>query len=153
MDWKKELDKKLSELNIKGGDINVRSNNIDNNNTRSRVHRIQDAPQERSSVINSPIKVEDKNKNIINHMEGKNMIGLEGALSDVDNVINKGIYNDRETKKEVKLVTDLEKIGAIVKILLKFLSTMRSNQLLTEEDKVKIKADKLARDAKKTTQK
>ena len=77
------------------------------------------------------------------------MIGIEGALSDVDDVVSKGIYKDRETKTEIKLNTDLEKIGAIVKILLKFLSTIRSNQLLCESDKIALKDARAKRDATK----
>jgi hypothetical protein len=36
-----------------------------------------------------------------------------------------------------------------IKVLVKFLSTMRSNQLLTEEDKKVLKAARAARDAEK----
>jgi hypothetical protein len=59
------------------------------------------------------------------------MITVEAALSDLE-AIAKG-----EGKYDGK--TDVQKIVEVAKVLVKFLSTMRSNQLLTEGEKVTIR--------------
>jgi len=138
-DWQKDLEKKATELNLKKEVANVQfrsSSGSDNRDSSGRIGSI------RLFISNKEINNKNSKKG------GKGMIGIEGALSDVDDVVSKGIYKDRETKTEIKLNTDLEKIGAIVKILLKFLSTIRSNQLLTEQDKVEIKKKKAERPVK-----
>lgn len=58
------------------------------------------------------------------------MITIDAVNSDLDK-----IATENETIS-VKFVV------AVVKVVMKFLSTMRSNQLLTEEDKKELKARK-----------
>jgi hypothetical protein len=64
------------------------------------------------------------------------MITVEGALKDLEVIEKEG---DASAKAIVKAL----------KVVVKFLSTMRSNQLLTEEDKKAIKAAKAKREAEK----
>jgi hypothetical protein len=63
-------------------------------------------------------------------MKGVTMITIDAVNSDLDK-----IATENETIS-VKFVV------AVVKVVMKFLSTMRSNQLLTEEDKKELKARK-----------
>ena len=58
------------------------------------------------------------------------MITIDAVNSDLDKI---AVENESIS---VKFVV------AIVKVVMKFLSTMRSNQLLTEEDKKELKAKK-----------
>ena len=58
------------------------------------------------------------------------MITVEGALKDLEVIETEA--TDAGAKSVVKAL----------KVVVKFLSTMRSNQLLTEEDKVRIKKAK-----------
>ena len=62
------------------------------------------------------------------------MITVEGALKDLD-VIEAEAIDGSGAKSIVKAL----------KVVVKFLSTMRSNQLLTEQDKVGIKKAKAER--------
>ena len=62
------------------------------------------------------------------------MITVEGALKDLEVI-----------EKEA---TDSKAVVKAIKVLVKFLSTMRSNQLLTEQDKLVIKGSKEARAVK-----
>jgi hypothetical protein len=61
------------------------------------------------------------------------MITLEGALKDME--VEKGKAQDTGSKA----------IIACLMVVVKMLSTMRSNQLLTENDKAKVQAAKEAR--------
>ena len=63
------------------------------------------------------------------------MITLEGALKDME--VEKGRATDISSKA----------IIACLMVVVKMLSTMRSNQLLTETDKANVKAAKEARKA------
>jgi len=137
--WQDKLSEKAKELNLNEEEVksNVSIRTVSRSSDRSSDRGVGGSVR---LSANKEIKIIEKGGNI--------MIGIEGALSDVDDVVSKGIYKDRETKKEITLNTDLEKIGAIVKILLKFLSTIRSNQLLTEQDKVDIKKKKAERPPK-----
>jgi len=58
------------------------------------------------------------------------MITIEAALSDLDKLIE---------EKDPEVTTE-KKILRAMKVVLKFLSTMRSNQLLTDSDKKDIRA-------------
>lgn len=58
------------------------------------------------------------------------MITIDAALSDLKKI------SDKSSSIEVKAIM------ASTAVVLKFLSTMRSNQLLTEEDKKELKAKK-----------
>lgn len=64
------------------------------------------------------------------------MITVEGALKDLETI--EAETNDNGAKAVVKAL----------KVVIKFLSTMRSNQLLTEAEKATIKAAKKEREAK-----
>ena len=61
------------------------------------------------------------------------MITVEGALTDLEVI-----------EKDLTITSDVKIIRAL-KVVVKFLSTMRSNQLLTEQDKVGIKKAKAER--------
>lgn len=65
------------------------------------------------------------------------MITVDGALKDLEAIEKEA--NDTGAKAVVRAL----------KVVVKFLSTMRSNQLLTEADKVEIKKAKAARPVKK----
>ena len=60
------------------------------------------------------------------------MITIEAVNSDLDKIVG---TNPSE-------MLTLGSVVAIVKVVMKFLSTMRSNQLLTEEDKKELKSKK-----------
>lgn len=64
------------------------------------------------------------------------MITVEGAISDLEII-----------EKDTTITPDVKVIRAL-KVVVKFLSTMRSNQLLTNEDKVRIKKAKEDREPK-----
>ena len=64
------------------------------------------------------------------------MITIEGATKDLDIIEQEAV--DAGSKTVVKAI----------KVLVKFLSTMRSNQLLTDEEKVNIRKAKETRAAK-----
>ncbi len=58
------------------------------------------------------------------------MITIEAVISDIEKIeINEAI-------------SDTRKLIQIIKIVMKFISTMRSNQLLTEEDKKELNVRK-----------
>jgi hypothetical protein len=134
MDWKEELNKKSEELQkeenngqiIPHSSVSSRSNNrIDSNVRGLSLH---------TQKIN---KVERRESKVITY---------EAVESDLNDIINgKGKY--------ANLKTDLEKQIAALKVVMKFISTMRSNQLLTEGDKVEIKKRKAERDAKEANKK
>lgn len=65
------------------------------------------------------------------------MITVEAILSDLEKI-----------EKNEKL-SEQQKLFAALKLVMKFLSTMRSNQLLTEEDKKRIAIEKAKRAEKK----
>lgn len=60
------------------------------------------------------------------------MITIEAVNSDLDKIVG---TNPSE-------MLTVGSVVAIIKVVMKFLSTMRSNQLLTEEDKKELKAKK-----------
>jgi len=60
------------------------------------------------------------------------MITIEAVNSDLDKIATANPNNSLSVKVVIE----------IVKVVMKFLSTMRSNQLLTEEDKKELKAKK-----------
>jgi hypothetical protein len=69
------------------------------------------------------------------------MITVEGALKDLEAIEKEA--NDAGAKAVVKAL----------KVVVKFLSTIRSNQLLTEEEKIKIRAQRKEREVRKETTK
>jgi len=135
--WKKDLDKIAENLNIKpegGKDEGIRTGSV--SNTSNRASRIRGVSLSKKT-----------RKNLNKTKGGEFMITIEGALTDIDALIKEAEANG-------------DKVSALIlkgeKVLLKLLSTMRSNQLLTEADKKAIadarkkrKAEREAREAKK----
>jgi hypothetical protein len=122
-DWHTDLENKVKELQLKKEDKDVYTG------INSRI-------VDRSSIGRSrSLHLSERNKKINNVKEkgGSSMITVEGALKDLE-VIEKEA-NDTGAKAVVKAL----------KVVVKFLSTMRSNQLLTEEEKVNIRKAKEAR--------
>ena len=122
MGWQEDLDKKSIELNLKGGDNghSISCNNSigrDNNRGSRDVHRV--------SIHKEIINVVKKEETL--------MITKDAALEDLDKV-----NPDASVGKVIIEVS---------RILIKILATIRSNQLLTEEDKVKIRAARKERDS------
>lgn len=128
--WKEELDKKLNSLNLteKEDEKNVHIRTDSGSNSRNSVGRI--------SSICLPI---NSRKIEINIKEVIKMITDKDALSDLEK-----IEKEEGVSGEVKIVRAL-------KVVIKFLSTMRSNQLLTDEDKAAIKKARIERQEKKET--
>jgi len=126
MDWKEQLELKSKKLNIKKEETNgqiISSSSISNRNnirSSSNVHRV--------SVY--------KEINNVTEKGGKGMITVEGALSDLE-VIEKET-DDVGAKAIIKAL----------KVMVKFLSTMRTNQLLTNEEKIAIGKARKERQAK-----
>jgi len=128
-DWKIELENKAKELQLKkeeGEHVHTRidSRIIDRNSSRRR----------------GDVDLPDIHKEINNVIEkgGNRMITVEGALKDLETI-----------EKEAN-GTDVKAVIKALKVVVKFLSTMRSNQLLTEEEKVNIRKAKEARATKET---
>jgi hypothetical protein len=125
-DWKKDLDKKEKELNLtKGGNDGqiISSTRIsDRNNSRSNsdVHRV--------SV--------HKEINNVKEKEEKVMITKDAALDDLEKI-------------DVIALSTNKVIVEVGKVIVKILATIRSNQLLTDEEKIKIREARKARDARK----
>ena len=118
--------KKLDELEsiLKKEESNGRSSSVVSSSSGS-VHRIQDSKEKGNSV----------NKD---NLKEKQMITVEDALKDLEAI-------------EASAVTDGIKVVRAIKVLVKFLSTMRSNQLLTDADKVAIQKAKVERQNKPVT--
>ena len=126
MDWKEQLNNKEKELNIKKEETYVRTRIDIRGNSGNSGRWI------------SSIRVPKRNKEInkITEKGGKGMITVEGALKDLEAIEQEA--TDAGAKAVVKAL----------KVVVKFLSTMRSNQLLTEDEKVSIRKAREARAAK-----
>ena len=126
MDWHEQLNKKEKELNITKEGINVCIRTDSRSNSGNSSRRI------------SSIRVSERNKKINNVTDkgGNRMITVEGALKDLEAIEKEA--GDSGSKAVVKAL----------KVLVKFLSTMRPNQLLTEEEKVVIHKAREVRAAK-----
>ena len=59
------------------------------------------------------------------------------------------VNNDLDKIEKENSTISVKFIVAVVKVVMKFLSTMRSNQLLTEKDKIDIQAKKNEKAGKK----
>ena len=125
-DWKEQLNQKEKKFNLtKGGEdgqiiSSARISDRNNIGRSSNVHRV--------SIY--------KEINNVTEKGGKGMITVEGALKDLE-VIEKEA-NDTGAKAVVKAL----------KVVVKFLSTMRTNQLLTDEEKITIAKARKERQAK-----
>jgi len=126
MNWQDDLLKKSQELKIKGGQNGISNRSNIRNNSRSR-----------NSTRNS---ISSKNRKDINTDKGKEeklMITREAALDDLQKL-------EKEATDKVSKV-----IIEVARVIIKMLATIRSNQLLTDADKVAIKK---AREARKSKQ-
>jgi hypothetical protein len=123
MDWKSDLDKKFNQVKKE---------------EKNHVHIGSDSNIGSGSSPVCRIPLVEKTRQSINERSNKSMITVEGALSDLDVLINEA--TDGNTKALLKGV----------KVLVKFLSTIRSNQLLTDADKAAIRAKKAERPARET---
>jgi hypothetical protein len=128
MDWKKDLENKARELNLEKGGENVHTRTDSGVGSGSSIGRIS------GSICLSPDK---KINNNVTEKGGKKVITVEGALKDLEAIEVEA--QDSGSKAVVKAL----------KVVVKFLSTMRSNQLLTEGDKQRISADKAKRAVEK----
>lgn len=121
-DWKLDLENKFNTIKKEGGENYVRSN-LSSGINSSRSGGLFVSKEIRKGVINVSLK-------------GGKMITLEAALKDIDTIVAK------TTDEGIKAVIET------LRILTKFISTMRSNQLLTEKDKEEIRKSKAERPAK-----
>jgi hypothetical protein len=128
MNWQEQIDKKVEELNIKKEVTDVQS--------RIDSRRISGNSSRRISSIRIPGSNGKVEINNVIAKGGNRMITVEGALKDLEDIEKEA--EDSGSKAVVKAL----------KVVVKFLSTMRSNQLLTETDKVGIRKAKEARTAK-----
>jgi len=65
------------------------------------------------------------------------MITVEAVLSDIEKI------------EKDEGMSEQKKLFAVVKVIMKFLSTMRSNQLLTEDEKKRIATERAKRQVTK----
>jgi hypothetical protein len=146
-DWKKDLDNKVKQLNLeKGGKDEIKSVST-NRSISSRSNNSISSSKDPSSSSNSVSdrssslfrrRISEKTGQINNVIEkgGKGMITVEGALKDLEAIEKEA--GDSGSKAVVKAL----------KVVVKFLSTIRSNQLLTEPEKVAISVARKERQAK-----
>jgi len=125
-DWQKDLDKKVEELKVGKEAPNVRTRSDSRNSNRINNRR-----------ISGSVRI-STNKEINNAIAkgGNRMITVEGALKDLEAIEKEA--NDTGAKAIVKAL----------KVVVKFLSTMRTNQLLTDEEKRAIAKARKERQAK-----
>ena len=146
MNWQEQLKIKAKELNLKEEPNAIKSvfenrSHIGRSDNHNSVHKTtpntSNIVGSRSSDLLCGRILQEAGK-LINVAEkgGNTMITVDGALKDLE-AIEKGT-EDVGSKAVVQAM----------KVLVKFLSTMRSNQLLTDEEKVNIKKAKEARVAK-----
>lgn len=124
---------KLDEIEAqlkKGGELNVQSGS----NSRSSY---RDSDRRSGSIRISISNRETKVTNVSEKEKEKTMITVDAALQDLEKI-------------EASADSDGVKVVKALKVVVKFLSTMRSNQLLTEADKVNIKKAKETRIANET---
>jgi len=128
-DWKEDLSNKFNTIKKEEENVCIRIDSRINNRISNRgVSR---------GVYLSPNNKEIKKENNVTEKGGNRMITVEGALKDLEAIEKEA--NDTGAKAVVKAL----------KVVVKFLSTMRSNQLLTEDDKKRISAEKAKKAAEK----
>jgi len=143
--WQEELDKKFKQLNIKEETNETksvsknRSNSSRSNNSVSSSKHTSDT----SNTIGDGSRdlfrgrVSEKTRYVNNVKKGGNrVITKEAALDDLEKM-------EVEAKDEVSKV-----VIKVAKVLVKILSTIRSNQLLTDEEKKNIKEARAKREVK-----
>jgi hypothetical protein len=126
-DWKKDLENKVKDFNLtEGGESNVRIGSDSRISSRISNRRS-------GGSFRVPVNKEINNTIKVNMKGGLIMITIEGALKDLEAI--------EATTTDV----GAKAIIQALQVMLKFLSTMRSNQLLTDEDRVRIKKEKADR--------
>lgn len=126
--WQEELLKKAKAF--EGGKNDNLPSRVNNGHcNRSDRNFIRTISNQTKQNLNNSIK-----------KGGNKMITVEAALSDIDALIKEA--EEANEKVAVYLLKSQ-------KVLLKFVSTMRSNQLLTEADKIRITKAKELRKEKK----
>jgi hypothetical protein len=126
-DWKKDLENKVKDFNLtEGGESNVHIGSDSRINSRVSNRRS-------GGSVHLPVNKEINNTIKVNMKGGLIMITVEGALKDLEAI--EATATDSGAKSVVQAL----------KVVVKFLSTIRSNQLLTDEDRVRIKKEKADR--------
>lgn len=120
--YQEKLNQLESQIKKEGGNENVQFRSSSGSDSRDSNRRI------------GSIRVPERNQEI-NSIKGGNkvMITVEGALKDLEAI-------EADTT-----ITDTAKVLRACKVLIKFLSTIRSNQLLTDVDRVRIQKTKAER--------
>jgi len=145
MSWQEELDKKFKQLNIKEETNETKSlfkNRSDSSRSNNSVSSGKDTSDTNNSIGSGSSslfrgRVSEKTRQVNNvKKEDKLMITKEAALDDLEK-------KEAEVKDEVSKV-----IIYVAKVIVKMLSTIRSNQLLTDEEKVRIKEARAKREVK-----
>jgi len=127
MNWQEELIFKAIELKIEGGELydSISSRSGSRDNTRSSRDTCSSIPtKNRENIINDTRKEEEI------------MITREAALDDLQKLEKEA--TDASSKVIVK----------VAMIVIKLLATIRSNQLLTDADKIAIQKAREARKQK-----
>ena len=127
MNWQEELIFKAIELKIEGGELydSISSRSGSRDNTRSSRDTCSSIPtKNRENIINDTRKEEEI------------MITREAALDDLQKLEKEA--TDASSKVIVK----------VAMIVIKMLATIRSNQLLTDADKIAIQKAREARKSK-----
>jgi len=125
MSWQEDLDKKQKEFNLPEEvkeNVRIRSNS--NINSGGSISDRVSIPEKRRENLNIVKKEEHK------------MVSKDNAHSDLDKVAEEIL---REKDKYTPTEAIVKVTVGCFKILVTFLSTIRSNQLLTEPEKVEIR--------------
>jgi hypothetical protein len=132
MDWKNKLNIIHEELVKKeGGDTNVCSGSDSNSGSGSSAVSGVSLPQKTAKDIKTPIKdnvIRATGKLIlttVTQIGGTDMVTAEGALKDYEDIL----------KEEG---SDATKLLKVMKIVIKLLLNVRTNQMLPEAEKVRI---------------
>jgi len=148
-DWKDDLIKKAEQLHIEGGEdggqekteriSGDRVDNLRSNSSRGISQNASNSDNSPCSGSGSLLRrgISEESRIKTNTKGGTNtMITIEGALSDIEKI-----------EKDATISSDVKVLRAF-KVLLKFLSTMRSNQLLTDVEKTAIQVAQKNREKK-----
>jgi len=131
MNWQDKLQEKVDK-----GEITLKKEGKnDSSAQRNNSLRNRSSSRRRSNVNLSDIR---KKINNVKEKGGKGMITVDAALKDLE-----AIEKDTTDAGAKAIVKGL-------KVVVKFLSTMRSNQLLTDEDKRAIAKARKERQSKET---
>jgi len=144
-DWHKDLENKFNMIKKeeahedKSDNKNCGNNNRSSNsncNSKNASDTSNNSSNRSSNIFRRGISEKAGQINKVKDKGGNKMISVEDALKDME-VIEKEA-TDVGSKAVVKAL----------KVMIKFLSTMRSNQLLTEPEKIEIAKNRKARNEK-----